>query len=150
MHRKFAPARKPYKSSASKKFGNRRWIGYLSDYWLFSSEELPLKIGLLVFLLLVAILVVLTTVSLHTHTARDVAYSQILHAAGAADYLGVMTGAEAFLSNRSWLQDNREQQVRDLYDEALVRWFMQQGSQLDPLSLTHIERYRTLTGTSGQ
>jgi hypothetical protein len=114
--------------------------------WLFSRQDIRLKAQATI-----ASLLVLTTGGLLiresiVRTTRNTTYQQILSAHQQQEYLAVLEGAEAFLSHAPLSgKDDRSQQVKQLYSEALVRWLAQQSNQPQSDVQQRIDRYRVLT-----
>lgn len=117
--------------------------------WLFSRQDIRLKAQATI-----ASLLVLTTGGLLirdsvVRTTRNTAYQQILSAHQQQEYLAVVKGAEAFLSRAPLSgKDDRNQQVKQLYSEALVRWLARQSNQPQPDTQKRIDRYWVLTSNA--
>jgi hypothetical protein len=119
------------------------------EYWLFSGRDMRLKIQAVVAIVLVLLGTGLAIREFRNRQARDEAYRQIMDASAQKDYHQIIEGAEAFFNNPILSgRDRREKQVKNLYDEAFVRWFVEKVSELDADSQTHLRRYRALNGYS--
>lgn len=115
------------------------------EYWLFSLRGLRVKIQAVAAIALLLLASGLAIREFSNRKARDIAYHQIQAAASSKDYLSVIRGAETFFSNPILSdRDAREQQVGTLYSEAIVRWFVSRGDELDAGAQAHIDRYRRL------
>ncbi|MBD0336837.1 MAG: hypothetical protein ICV62_15210 [Cyanobacteria bacterium Co-bin13] len=115
--------------------------------WLFSRQNPVLKtqMALAIAALLVAGGLGLYELSVRQTRAR--AYAQLMTAAQADQPLAVMDSAETFLS-RSPLsgKDAREAQVKQLYAQAFVSWFLQQPGAPEAATLQRYQqRYQELT-----
>ncbi|MBD2259302.1 hypothetical protein [Pseudanabaena sp. FACHB-2040] len=115
--------------------------------WLFSRQNPVLKtqMALAIAALLAAGGLGLYEFSVRTTRAR--AYAELVTAAQADRPLVVMESAETFLS-RSTLsgKDAREAQVKQLYTQAFVSWFLQQPNSPEAATLQRYgQRYRELT-----
>jgi hypothetical protein len=76
---------------------------------------------------------------------RDDAYRQAHEALAGAAYQRAMEQAETFLSAPPFVAaDPREPGIRDLYAEALVRWFSTGPQTLDEASAARLRRYASL------
>jgi tetratricopeptide (TPR) repeat protein len=114
-------------------------------YWLFSKGDLGVKVraGIAIILLMVVGGFAVRDV-LHRN-ARSTAYQQITQAAAHNDYLTMIKAAEKFLENPVLsLKDEREQRIRELYDQAIVRWFAAPSGELDAAAQSHLKRYQAL------
>ena len=119
--------------------------------WLFSRQDIRLKLQALVASVLVLTAGALTIQDLSVRSARNVAYQQILNAQEQQDLLSVVKGAEKFFHKTPISgKDGRDTQVMELYSEALVRWVAQQGDQLDANSKAYIDRYQAVRNSSKQ
>jgi hypothetical protein len=115
-------------------------------YWLWSGQDLRLKLQIAVALVAVLVVGGLTIRDILAHYTRDAAYHRLIAAAQQQDSRGIIDGAEVFLSHPSLSgKDGRNQQVAKLYNEAFVRWFIDLDSELDTAAEARIGRYRTLT-----
>jgi hypothetical protein len=115
------------------------------DYWLLSRQDLRLKVQAAVAIGGLLVAGGLTVSDALARKVRDTAYHQIVEAAETQAYLGIIEGAEAFLAHPALNgYDERQRQVMDLYNEALVRWFVEQEGELDTEAEAHLKRYHTL------
>lgn len=113
--------------------------------WLFSRQDIRIKLQAAVASVLVLTAGGLTIQDTSVRSVRDAAYKQIQKASQGQDYLKVVEEAEKFLANTPLSRkDGRDEEVKNLYSEAFVRWFAQKGDQLDGNAEAHIERYRAL------
>jgi hypothetical protein len=77
--------------------------------------------------------------------ARDNAFRQIVASKERSQYLGVIEGAEAFLSHpRLGGADGREDKVIGYYREAIVLWAVDQNSVENAALTSRLNRYRQL------
>jgi hypothetical protein len=119
--------------------------------WLFSRQDIRIKVQAVVASVLVLTAVALARRDASIRSARDAAYQQILKAEQQQNYLGVVQGAEKFFEHTPLSgKDGRDRQVMELYTEALVRWFAQQGDQLDTNTKVHLDRYRAVMSSAEQ
>lgn len=119
--------------------------------WLFSSQDIRLKSQAVVAIVLVVIAGTLTIQDLSALSVRNAAYQKILQAEQQQEILDIVKGAEEFFSKTPVVgKDGREQQVMQLYSEALVRWVAQQGEQLDAKTKVRIDRYQAVLNNSKQ
>lgn len=124
---------------------NHRQAGEPFGYWFFSRQGIRIKLQAAIAIVLLLVAGGFAISESLNRRARDTAYHQILEAAGNQDYLSVIEGTEVFFSNPILSgKDGRENQVKKLYDEALVRWFVTQRGEPDADTQAHIERYRKL------
>jgi hypothetical protein len=129
-------------TSIGRKFGTEPFLP-----WLFSRQDRRIKLqAVLASILLLASSGIMLR-ERRVNTTRDSAYQQILEAKSQQNDLGVVENAELFLADAPLGTDKRNEQVMSLYSESLVRWFAQQGDQLDSSALQHLERYRTALKT---
>jgi tetratricopeptide (TPR) repeat protein len=90
--------------------------------WLYSGQDLALKMRLLAIVILVSVAGVLFSYELEQYRTRDDAYVMMSDLGAKRDYPGVVKAANGFFSARSFSRDPREQEVRTASQEALVRW----------------------------
>jgi hypothetical protein len=114
-------------------------------YWLFSGQGKRVKIQCAVAIVLLALAFGLMWREMSHRKSRDTAYSQLQEAREARDYRRIVEGAEAFLSHPVLGRDGREVEVKALYSEALVRWFVGQVPPQDQKD-AHLRRYSSLMG----
>jgi hypothetical protein len=113
--------------------------------WLFSCQNIRLKIQAVIASVLVLTAGMVTIQDLSIRSARNLAYEQIQDAELQQDILGVVEGAEKFLDQTPLSgEDERDQQVREIYSSALVRWLARQNNPLDEKAQVHLERYQAL------
>lgn len=114
--------------------------------WLFSRQDptLKMQMGAAVIALLVASGLGLYEIS--TRSIRARAYTQLLDANQRNELINVMKSAETFLSRTPLSgKDARENQVKNLYSQAFVNWFMQQHtSPKDSDVHNYYNRYKKL------
>ena len=117
--------------------------------WLFSRQDISLKFQAALAGVLLLTAGGLTIRESLVRSARDNTYKQILEAAERQDHLSVVKEAEAFFATAPLSgKDERNQQVKQLYAQAFVRWVFQQGDPLDEKALVHIKRYQALMNHS--
>lgn len=113
--------------------------------WIFDDQHIRVKLLAAVALFALLLAGGLTLTDGYQYMLRDTAYRQMLQAEQQHNYLDVMDQAAVFLTNKPFTgNDSREQEVKVLYAEALVRWVTAQGDAQDPATLARIERYQTL------
>jgi hypothetical protein len=119
--------------------------------WLLSRQDIRIKLQAVIATVLVLTAAGLTIQDTSVRSARDAAYRQILEANQGQDYLKVLEGAEKFFANTPLSgKDGRDQQVKNLYSKALVRWFAQQTDPLNADTQARIKRYRAVMSNSTQ
>jgi hypothetical protein len=129
----------------------RRWGGEPFALWLFSGKDKRIKVQAVVALVLVLLVGWLAIRDLSVRAARDAAYAQIVETAGSQDPLGIIQGAEAYFANKPLNgRDGRDEQVRTLYTEAFVRWFVELENNLDTDAQAHIDHYQALVLSGNQ
>jgi hypothetical protein len=132
--------------STRRQFGTEPFLG-----WLFSRQNIRLKLQAVIAIILVLTAGMVTIQDLSIRSAQNAAYQQILEAEQQQDVLGVVQGAEAFFEptplNKN---DKRNQQVMKLYSEALVRWMAQQENPGSEQAQLHVERYQSVIKSSNQ
>jgi hypothetical protein len=112
-------------------------------YWWFSPEYPWLKLQCVLAVALAVLAFAAGWREWNHRIQRNAAYSEIQKAITAGDSLKVIDSAERFFANPLVGRDVREEQVQDLYSEALVRWFNEQnGSDLE--IARRLDRYRQL------
>jgi polyhydroxyalkanoate synthesis regulator phasin len=114
-------------------------------YWLFNKGDLRVKAqaGLAIILILVTGGFAVREL-LHRNT-RTAAYRQITQAVAHDDYLAMIQAAEQFFAATVLsLRDERDQRVKELYDQAMVRWFAGQHGGLNAEAQFHLKRYQAL------
>jgi hypothetical protein len=117
--------------------------------WLFSHQDLNLKILPVLASLLLLVTGGLTIREKFMSSVRNDTYQQILNASQKQDYVSVVEAAEKFLANNPFNgKDERDRQVKQLYAQALVQWNAQQENSLDRETLAHIKRYQELINNS--
>jgi hypothetical protein len=115
------------------------------EFWLLGRRGLWLKVPAVAAAVLLAVGIGMAVQRARSDRARDEAYTRILRAEEARDYLGMIRGIEAFLAHRPlWDRDPREGRLRELYDEAMVKWFVGRGAPEDSATREHVDRYRRL------
>ena len=114
--------------------------------WLFSRQNPILKMQMGSALVALLIAGGLGLYELSTRSIRASAYAQLLDANQRDEFINVMESAETFLSRTPLSgKDARESQVRDLYSQAFVNWFMQQPAlPQDSDVQSHVNRYQKL------
>jgi hypothetical protein len=119
--------------------------------WLFSRQDIRIKLQAAAASVLVLTAAGLTIQDTSVRSARDAAYRQVLEANQGQDYLKVLEGAEKFFANTPLSgKDGRDEQVKNLSSEALVRWFAQQREPLNADAQARIKRYRAVMSNSTQ
>jgi hypothetical protein len=114
------------------------------DLWFFSRQDMRLKLlaACAAFLLIMSGL--LTYVDTSNQVARDRAYAQLL-AAESNDQLAVMDAAADFLAHPPLSRrDARNGQVRDLYAESFVHWFVALDETNSASVQSRVSQYQTL------
>jgi hypothetical protein len=115
-------------------------------YWLLSRHNLRLKFQAAVALVLLLTSGALTLRETLAHRSRDAAYRQIVVALNDQRHLNAIEAAESFFANRPLLgEDGREKRVLNYYDEALLRWLVQQDNNNDESVIAHLNHYRQFT-----
>jgi hypothetical protein len=116
------------------------------DFWLFSPRGAWLKAHAMAAAILLALGIGMAVQRTWNDRARNDAYVRVLRAVDSRDYLGIIRGIEAFLAHSPlWHRDPREDRLRELYDEAMVRWFAGREAPEDAEAREHVQRYRRLT-----
>ena len=113
-------------------------------YWLFSRQDLRVKLqtaGAAVLLISAAVLFV---GEVNYRNIRNISYRQIREAAALHQDEGVIQAAENFLTAKVLAADGRQEEVLRLYDQSFARWFVSRSHLIDPDAEGRIERYRTL------
>jgi hypothetical protein len=110
-------------------------------YWI--------QLALVILLLLAA--VVATLIDTKKCNTRDSAFVKISAAEKTDDFIGIIQGAERFFSvNPMTRKDERELYVKELYDKAIIRLFIEQTKKPDPNALKHFKQYRHLIVDQGK
>jgi hypothetical protein len=113
-------------------------------YWLFSRQDLRVKLqtaGAAVLLIIAAVLFVR---DVNNRNIRDISYGQIRKAAALHQDDVVIHAAENFLTSKVLAVDGRQEEVIRLYDQSFARWFVSRSHDIDADAEARIERYRTL------
>lgn len=113
--------------------------------WVFSRQDLNLKLQATFASILVLIAGNLAIREPLVSSARNSAYEQITAEAKKDNYQGIVEEAEKFFANDPMGRDNREREVKQLYDLAFMNWFLEQEDQLDDDALIHIKRYKAFS-----
>jgi hypothetical protein len=114
-------------------------------YWLFSPQDGLLKSACLIALVLAVCSVAFVTREYRNRAERAIAWSDMTKARDAQNFPRMLDSAERFLSHPVIGADNRTTEIRELYDEALVRWFNE--SRPSPgIRNRRLELYRRLSG----
>ncbi len=113
--------------------------------WLFSGQDRRLKLQAFAAILLVLFASIFLFQQTRIREARETAYEALAVAAQNENYLGVIEAAEAYFSNQPLSRDLRDSQVRQLYDEAFVRWFVTSEQEPSQTAMVHIEFYKKHT-----
>lgn len=117
--------------------------------WIFSRQSLRLTLQTAAAIAVVLLAAGGWAVELRARQLRDRAYSDTM--AAGDDYIAALRGNEAFFGVSPRARDTaREQEMRDAYSRAFVRWFGQLDDELDPTSLDHVARYRDLVVLPGR
>lgn len=128
-----------------------RWSWEPFTFWLFNGQDKRIKLQAAVAIILMLLVSGLAIRDFTVRSARDTAYAQIVEGYENQEYLSIIEGAEGYLANPPFSgQDERDEQVLDIYDEAFVRWFVGLEGEIDSDAQTYIERYQTLRVDSSQ
>ena len=113
--------------------------------WLFSNRNIRIKLQAVVAVVLLIAAGTLTITEFLKDAKRDKSYQQIINAAQTQNNIGILNGAEIFFSNPPLIRkDNRQEQVKAIYDEAIVRWYVSEGNELNNQTSDHLNKYRKL------
>ena len=113
--------------------------------WLFSRQDRRLKLRAFAAILLVLFASIFLFQQTRVREARQTAYEALAVAVQNENYLGVIEAAEAYFSNQPFYHDLRDSQVRQLYDEAFVRWFVTSEQEPSQAAMMHIAFYKKHT-----
>jgi hypothetical protein len=113
-------------------------------YWLFSRQDLRVKLQLAVAVALLITASVFLVRDTYSRAIRNVAYRQVIQAAAIDHDDGVIKAAENFLTAKVLAPDKRQEEVFRLYDQSFARWFVSRAHDIDAGAEGRIERYRTL------
>lgn len=117
--------------------------------WLYSKKGIRLKLQAVFAAILILMVSIFTISDAINRNNRNKAFRQITAAVKSNDYIGIIEGVEKFFSKRIFSgKDKREPYVKELYDEAIVRFFTTQGDELDDNALRHLQRYQKLINNS--
>lgn len=118
------------------------------DYWLFSRRDLRLKIQVVAASVLLFAAGAVFLVDMTARRVRETSYQSIIQGSQTRNYLQVIEGAEAFLSNSLIAStDVREEEVVEHYNKALVLWVARQPAEINADVTARVERYRQLVGS---
>jgi tetratricopeptide (TPR) repeat protein len=113
-------------------------------YWLFSRQDLRVKLQTAGAAVLLIIAGVFFVRDVNHRNIRDISYAQIREAAALHQDDVVIQAAENFLTSKVLAVDSRQEEVLRLYDQSFARWFVSQSHVIDPVAEERIGRYRTL------
>ena len=117
-------------------------------YWFFSRKDLRIKAQAIAAIILLVIGGVLSLREWWARGTRDQAFLRILQSADQQQNLGVIEAAEEFLANPPLFgKDIRAQGVLDYYDQAIVRWLIENQGQDKTDTENHLNRYKQLTAS---
>jgi hypothetical protein len=114
-------------------------------YWLFGPQDRWLKTCFLLAVALAGLGAVFCAREYGNRSERNAAWSDMQAARDIQDFPRMLDSAERFLSHPVIGADARTVEIRELYDEALVRWFNEARPSAG-LRGARIERYRRLSG----
>ena len=127
----------------------KRGAGEPFEFWLLSRRDIGIKALAVAAVVLLTVGAVMAARRARNDRGRDDAFGRVVQSQRDRDYLGIIRGSETFLDHSPLRgRDPREGRVRELYDEAMVRWFIGRGSADDPEVREHIERFRRLTASA--
>jgi hypothetical protein len=115
------------------------------SYWVFSRQDIFLKVQAGAAAVLVLLTAALTLRQHAQEQTRANAWSQMESTAIAGDDLATVVACESFFSASPLDADPRALRGRDLYRAALVRWFGRTSGGPDATTLAHVERFRQLS-----
>lgn len=115
--------------------------------WVFSRQNLGLKVQAAITAVALLAVGSLGLYEMSVRSTRQTAYEQIVNADLQQNPGEVIAAAEKFLSRRSLsYKDAREAQVKELYTQAFISWFLQQSEVSDEETIqAQFDRYQTLT-----
>jgi hypothetical protein len=123
----------------------RRWSTEPLLPWLFSRQDAWLKLQVVVAIALIVFTTGLVVQETSSQSTRYAAYQRVLTAGQNNDHYGVVRAAEVFFAHPPMNGgDQRDQQVKALYEKAFVYWFLHRSNSLNATAQTHIERYQTI------
>jgi hypothetical protein len=115
------------------------------EFWLFGPRGRVLKGFAAAAVLLLLVGSAMAIARSHRDQARDGAFAGAVAARANRDHIGVVRAAEAFLGNPPLRgTDSRVAEVRTLYDEAMLHWFISLENREDPEAKQHVDAYRRL------
>jgi hypothetical protein len=119
-------------------------------FWLFTRQDLFLKVQAGVAIVIVLLASVFTVHQNMQESARAASWSQVERASMAGDDLGIVQGCESFFSTSPPDSDSRVTEGKELYRIALVRWFTKTSGDLDSTALAHMQQYRQISASWSQ
>ena len=124
--------------------GSRKAGGAPFAYWLYSGQDLGMKVRWVTIVALVGLCLGLWSRESSERTRREHAFAALTYAAANYDAPGVLAAAEQFLTAHLFAADPREPEVVAAYRRAIVDWFtgLRQVTDADKSVLS---RFRTLT-----
>jgi hypothetical protein len=115
------------------------------SFWLFSREELRLKIQVAVALLLVLSTATVYSIDAYRATARDRLYDQLSAAVDSGKTAAALDAAAAYLSRSAPLRgDRREAYVRRIYLSLTKQWAAAHAGVADPDTETRLRQFARL------
>lgn len=117
-------------------------------FWFFSHQNILLKVQAVCASILLILGSILTIREVSIRSARNSSYQKILAEEQKGNYQEIFEEVEEFFTNEPIVKDEREQEVKQIYDKAFVNWFLQQEEQLDENDLVYLKRYKTFKNNS--
>ncbi len=108
--------------------------------WLYSRYDCRTKLQCVAALVLVIIATGFGIRDHHSLNIRAGAYAEAQKAAALGDGQKVMDACATFIQHRVLASDVREDEIRRLYDETLVRWMVNENPEDDQLTRRLTER----------
>ncbi|MBF2065969.1 MAG: hypothetical protein IGS39_16340 [Calothrix sp. C42_A2020_038] len=111
--------------------------------WLLSPQDKRIKLQALVASVLIAATGFVMVREKTTIAKRDNAYQDILTAQQTQNDEAVLKATKNFFQNQSFIsKDERTSQITEIYQEALVRWFVQQPkAEITPEQQQYLDLY---------
>jgi hypothetical protein len=113
-------------------------------FWLFSHQGFRLKIQSCAALAFLLIALSLVSFDALRRSDQNQMYSRLIAASQRQDFAAIVDASEQFLAHRALRPDERTDQVKSLYAEALVRWFSLIQGAPDEAALRRARRYQQL------
>jgi tetratricopeptide (TPR) repeat protein len=115
-------------------------------YWFFSRKDLRIKVQVMAVILLLLTSGVLGLIEWRARGSRDKAFLRMLQSADQQQQLGVIEAAEDFMAHLPPVgNDTRIQRVFEYYDQALVRWVVENRDQDKADMEEHLNRYKQMS-----